>query len=211
MTIEYIDEEEKPQEYVVPTLLESIKRLVESHTMELRVSMPAEVIRFDHKKQQVDVKPFFKRKHSDQQVTDAAIIYNVPVAFPRANNAFISLPLKVGDSVFLIFSDRSLEKWLSTGKRDEPGDTRAHHISDAVAIPGCYPFSNTVKVNNPNDIIVKNKDSEIRVKPNGHIQLMNKSGVELMRVLDDYMTADILGNHYAKTEIRRKLRTLLEK
>jgi hypothetical protein len=211
MSFDFIEEEDEPQESVVPTLLESIKKLVESSTMELRVSMPAEVVRFDFRKQQVDVKPFFKRKHSDNTTTEPGIIYNVPVAFPRANEAFISLPLKVGDSVFLIFSDRSLEKWLGSGERDEPGDTRIHHISDAVAIPGCYPFSNSAKVNNANDIIIKNKNMEIRVKPNGHVQLMNKSGVELLRVLDDYMTADIRGNYYAKVAIQRKLRTLLER
>lgn len=210
MIFEFIDEQEEPQSEAVPTLLESIKKVINSHTMELRVSMPAEVVRFDYKKQQIDAKPFFKRKNADNTVTEPGIIYNVPVAFPRANDAFISLPLKTGDSVFLIFSDRSLEKWLSTGERDEPGDTRTHHISDAVAIPGCYPFSDTVKVNNPNDIIIKNKDMEIRVKPNGHIQFMNR-GVELLKVIDEYMTADIRGNYYAKVAIQKKLRTLLEK
>lgn len=210
MGFEFFTEEEKPQNEATPTFAEVIKQAIEHGQLETRVSMPAEVVSYDHKKQMISARPYFKRKYQDDTVADAPIIYNIPVAFPRAGDAILAMPIAKGHSVLLVFADRSMEKWLSSGKAGDPEDTRAHHMSDAIAIPGCYPFSNTVALNNNRDIIMKNADLEMRLKPNGHLQVLNSAN-ELIKVLDEYMTADIRGSHNWKVRIRAKLRTFLEK
>lgn len=208
--LKFFEEKPDPQGEVVPTFAEVFKEALNASKMETRVAMPAEVIKYDHKKQAVDVRPFFQRKGADGKSSEAPIIYNVPVAFPRAGDAFISMPIEKGNSIMLIFADRSMDKWLSSGAHGDPEDTRAHHISDAIALPGLYPFSNTAPVHNANDVIIKNKNLEIRIKKNGHLQILN-SKHELIKVIDEWMTADINGAHTFKLVIRDKLRTFLEK
>lgn len=53
----------------------------------------------------------------------------------------LALPVAVGDTGLLIFSDRSLDVWLATGGIVDPGDDRRHALSDAVFVPGLRPFS----------------------------------------------------------------------
>jgi hypothetical protein len=37
--------------------------------------------------------------------------------------------------VLLVFSDRALERWFSSGAEAEPGDERIHHLKDAFVLP----------------------------------------------------------------------------
>lgn len=188
---EFFDEQRKDQDRVKPTFAETIRQAMAGHTQDLRVAMPAEVIEYDHKKQMVTVKPYFKRKYRDGELADSPMIYKVPVAFPRAGESFIAMPIKKGHTVLLVFSDRSMEKWLNSGTSVDPEDTRAHHISDAIAIPGCYPFSNSAAVANDTDLIVRNANGkgafvEFRLKENNHLQVLNEKE-ELVKVLNDML------------------------
>lgn len=188
---EFIEEIRNDQSRVTPTLAEMIRQAIQGNSQEIRVAMPAEVIEYDYKKQMVNARPYFKRKYLDGEVTDAPVIYNVPVAFPRAGEAFVSMPIEKGHNVLLIFSDRSMEKWLNSGTAVDPEDRRVHHISDAIAIPGCYPFSNPAPVANNTDVIIRNGNgktafTEIRVKKNNHIQVLNEKE-ELVKVLSDLL------------------------
>jgi hypothetical protein len=206
----FFEEEEDLQEEVNPTPAQAIKVAFQAMAADMRVSVPAEVIRYDHKKQLIDARPVFKRKYKDGTVEAPPIIYNVPVMFPRAGDSFVALPMAKGHSVTLIFSDRSLEKWLSSGGQHDPEDTRQHHISDAMAIPGGYSFNKSVKLHNSKDMIVKNKNLEMRIKPNGKIQIMNGKH-ELLKVMDEWITAELTGSHNWLLRVRKKLRTFLEK
>lgn len=203
------EQEKKPQDDVTPSFVDVFKEAMDAKALDMRVSMPAEVIRYDHAKQLVDVKPFFKRKANDGQLIDPPVIYNVPVAFHRAGEAFITMPIAAGHSVLLVFADRSMEKWLSSGARGDPEDTRHHHISDAIAIPGCYPFSNAAPVHNAEDVIIKNQNIEFRIKPSGKVQILN-GRFELLKVIDEWMRADISGAHPWKIAIRKKFITFLQ-
>jgi hypothetical protein len=205
-----IEEEENLQEEVDPTPVEVIKQAFRAMASDMRVSCPGEVVRYDHKKQLIDVRPVFKRRYKDGKVEEPPIIYNVPVMFPRAGESFVALPMAKGHSVTLVFSDRSLEKWLSSGKVHDPEDTRMHHMSDAMAIPGGYSFNNAVKLHNNKDIIIRNKNLEARIKPNGKIQVLNGKH-ELIKVMDEWISAELAGSHNWLIRVRRKLRTFLEK
>lgn len=208
--IPFFDEERDPQAEVSPSPVEVFKRAFDAFSGEIRVAIPGSVIRYDHKKQLADVKPDFKRRYADGSEEDPPVIYNVPVAHPRAGDSFIHMPLAVGNKVTLHFSDRSLENWLTAGKLHAPDDERKHHMSDAIAYPGGYPFSDVASIANGTDLIVKNKSIEMRLKKNGHLQVFNGSN-ELMKVLEEWISADISGSHNWLIRIRRKLRTFIEK
>jgi len=135
-----------------PELEEVLERAVEYYLDDLHVCMPARVESYDASKQMVDVKPVLQRRvrFADQDVDDAVedlpVIPNVPVAFQRGGGAFLSFPLKQGDQVMLHFSHSSLDEWLSSsGDVTDPQDVRRHDITDAIAVPGLYPFSKAIR------------------------------------------------------------------
>ena len=122
------------------TLAEVIRRAVEARLAELRVSLPGTIDAFDPKTQLASVRPDLKDlryDEEDNEVVEALpVIVDVPVQFPRAGGFSLTVPVKKGDPCLLVFSDRSLDKWLDSGGQVDPVDVRRHHLSDAVAILG---------------------------------------------------------------------------
>lgn len=224
---EFIEEIDDPQERVTPSFEQVLRSAFDSLIGEMFFCMPGTVVKYRKNKQNGDVQPDFKTRYRDGEEVDAPIIYNVSFTHKRAGNAIIHMPIEAGDKVILHFADRSLEKWNSNGKKQAPGDTRKHHLSDCWAVPGGYPLSDSLSVHNTRDIIIKNAkrtgsgNCEIRIKPDGKIQILNHQGQELVKVMDDFMTAVRQSVVYSSTgvlnlrhtqfaNVQRRLKTFLQ-
>ena len=120
----------------LPELLEALREKVGA---ELRVSLPGRVESYDATRQMAHVKPLLMDAYVDaggvERKRSVPVVANVPVCWPGGGGGFLTFPLAKGDSVLLVFSDRSLDRWLSLGTEVDPVDVRMHHLSDAVAIP----------------------------------------------------------------------------
>lgn len=115
-------------------------QLRQSILAELRVSMPGRVVAYHEATQRVDVQPLLKETRVGPDgkllVESLPVITNCPIA----SSYRIRFPIVVGDVVWLIFADRSIDQWLAKGATAEvdPVDLRRHHLSDAIAIPGLF-------------------------------------------------------------------------
>lgn len=71
------------------------------------------------------------------------VVNNVPICFPGVGQAGlrITFPVRRGDFVTLVFSDRELAQWLTTGREVEPESPRTFDVSDAVGFLGPQPFT----------------------------------------------------------------------
>lgn len=126
-----------------PSQAEILNAFKASIMAELRVSCPAKVVSWDASKQLADVKPLikdiFEGEDGEVQHLSIPVITNVPVVFPGAGGMRITFPVAIGDTVHLVFCDRSIDAWLDQGGETAPVDQRRHHIADAVAYPGLHP------------------------------------------------------------------------
>ncbi len=170
-----------------PSIQKVIEDSIQNQLTGLHTSFPAKVVRVNTLKGHCDVQPLIKRKYANETVVDLPVITNVPVAYYRAGTAFISLPLKVGDTVLVIVSERSIDLWKTKGKAVDPLDPRKFHLSDAVAYPGVYPFTDPPVGVSATDIVIKNANSKISIKSNGKY-LFEGVNVELMDVLVNVTT-----------------------
>lgn len=209
------------QELVTQSQPNVIKTALTSLEEKIHVAMPARIESYDYKTQKAVVKPLFRRKFRDGKEVSLPVIHNVPVACPRAGKAFIHMPLKRGDKVLLIFADRSLDKWLSTGGDIEPADARMHDLSDAVAYPGLYPFNDTANVTNGDDIVIRNGNTIMHIKANNHLQVINGT-TELIKTMCDFIRAvreawtPTCGGpqrlrHHRFAELERRFKSFLER
>lgn len=105
-------------------------------------AIPAKVIKYDAKQQKATVQPLIKYRDrtagvSAKGLVDMPVIQGVPVVFAGTDECIISLPVKVGSTVLLHFSSRSIDNFLvSDGKATvDPQDLRIFDISDCFAIP----------------------------------------------------------------------------
>lgn len=128
-----------------PQLSDVIRHGIEEDRMDLHTACPATVVRVDLAKGQIDAKPLVRdivQPTPDVRLAvSVPIITNVPIVWPGANGMRITFPMQVGDFVLLIFAERSIDTWLSSGNEVDPGDPRRHAMSDAIAIPGIRPFN----------------------------------------------------------------------
>jgi len=131
-----------------PTRAEVTNAAIEHALEGLRKCTPARVTAYDSTRQTVDAQPLIKERHYDengQAVVEAVpVVCAVPVVFPGGAGFTVTFPIEVGDTVLLVFSDVSLDKWsVSAGAGPvDPESYARHSLSDAVAIPGLRNFRN---------------------------------------------------------------------
>lgn len=125
-----------------PSLTKVISDSIESRLSEVHVAMPGEIVSYDDATGLASVRPSLQRRYLEtDKLVDLPVINNVPIMHPRGGGALIKFAMIKGDPVTLIFSERSLDRWITTGGKVDPQDTRKHALSDAFAYPGGYPKS----------------------------------------------------------------------
>ena len=179
-----------------PTLAEVINDMIEAKILDIHTSMPGKVETYDHTQQKADIKPLLRKKYTVNggTIVEIPVIPGVPVQWPAANNgaAYIHMPLKSGDLGLIIFTDRSIDAWLSreqhpqedAGKIMSPNDPRHHDLSDAIFIPGIRPFNWALENTNADNFILQNGSIRIELDPSGKISITGASN-ELLSVLKD--------------------------
>lgn len=149
-------------------LTEPLLAAVERVMSELHVCLPGRVERYDFETQRAEVKPLLRRSYADGETDDMPVIAGVPVVFPRSGGASLTMPVNRGDGVLLVFADRSIDRWLAQGGEVTPDDRRKHDISDCIAVPGLYAFSETSPQDNNDDVLLQYDGSEVRLQPGGN-------------------------------------------
>lgn len=93
----------------------------------------------------------FNRLDSGSQISQNPQLYpvppliQVPVAVLSGGSAFLGMPIAQGDIAIVLFNDRDLDPWLSTGTAGMPTNSdRMHSVSDGIAIVGIRPYNNPI-------------------------------------------------------------------
>lgn len=178
------------------TLAEMLRHVLEYRAQTLHVSLPGIIESYDAAKQRASVRLAVQwRMHvqGDQaELQPPELLPSVPVMFPRGGGAFITWPLAKGDQVLVVFQDRSIDRWTAMGGVVDPIDPRSHHLSDAVCLPGFYPYPQALPSTDPDAIVlgvegqpvdfvalagkVLEELEEIRSKFNAHTHAVTTTG-----------------------------------
>lgn len=155
-----------------PSLAELLAIHAEAIRRSIHVSLPGRVEKYYADENRADIKPLLKDRVTTREGGELLevlpVIPSVPIVFPRAGGFFITLPVAKGDLVELVFSDRSVDNFLSgRGTDTDPDDFRMHDLTDAFAILGGYPFGLGVTDSGTDNNLVLGKEggAQIHVKP----------------------------------------------
>jgi len=151
----------------MPDFTYTIQKIVESILSEVNTSTPGAIVSYDAVKNRAIVKPDIPKWLADDDELATSKIVEVPVLWPASSGGKTSftMPLKSGNGGLLLFTQRSLENWLS-GSKEMPDDPRQFDISDCVFIPGLQ--SSGVSAD-PDDVVLKFDKSELRIKEDGTV------------------------------------------
>jgi len=64
------------------------------------------------------------------------LLTDCPVIFPGGGGAYMTFPVAKGDPCLVLFNDRDLDLWFTTGNVVGPNSARAHSLSDGIVLVG---------------------------------------------------------------------------
>lgn len=102
------------------------------------------IVKFNAAKQLADIQINYKRVTYGNDIApdtyeDYPVIVSCPVVVMQGGAGYLSFPIAPGDFCVVMFSDRELNTWVSSGQIAPPQDRRTHHLNDAIAIVGIRP------------------------------------------------------------------------
>jgi len=182
-------------------LSEILFRAIDKKLCDMNIMVPCTVEKYDKTLNRVEVTPAFKKKYkSETEPVDVPPIADVPVSFWRLGKAHLVMPINKGDQGTLIFSQRSIDKWIVEGGQNDPEDSRKFAFSDAVFYPGLHSDTNPlVRLGLDDSVELTNEVNFIELLKSGKIKIGNdkrellahlKAGVEIIR---DGLTITALG------------------
>ena len=76
--------------------------------------------------------------------TNYPLLINCPVVVMQGGGAYLTFPIVKGDTCLVLFSDREISTWVSTGQITYPQNQRTHDLSDAIALVGIRNILNAI-------------------------------------------------------------------
>lgn len=146
-----------------------IQAQIDSAMLNVHTTLPAIVISFDADERTVTAQPTIQRVFSEGEGLSGAHnlppCVDVPVVFPMGGGYELTFPVSAGDECLLIFSERCIDGWFTTGQPTPPQDYRRHDLSDAFAIVGVRSLANKQPVWN-GGVELHGKGSHVRLDAN---------------------------------------------
>lgn len=70
------------------------------------------------------------------------LLTDCPVVVPMGGQGYMTFPIAAGDPCLILFNDRDLDRWFTTGNVVAPNSARAHSLSDAIVFVGIRSKAN---------------------------------------------------------------------
>lgn len=157
------------------TLTEAFKRAKLEAMKDIATSIPGHVIAFDPATQHAQIQIGVVRVDINGKEFNPPPLIEVPVAFIGGGEYFQEYEINPNDEGQILFSQRCIDGWKTTGGIAQNPILRFHDYSDAVFIPGLRSQPNVI-VDHANDgIRWRNKDGThyVWLKKDGTIETTN--------------------------------------
>lgn len=156
--------------------------------------------------QMLDVQPVVNKRFKNDTVEQHPAILSVPVVFPSSSTSAFTFPVNVGDTVLCVFSQRGLDTFKNSSNDSRfvtPTDFRKFDKRDAIAIPGLFPFSESVNSSSNRSLPHSTKDTviahnlgtaaevEMRLKPDGSMYIKSPATVSV-ECIDTIVTCETI-------------------
>lgn len=155
------------------------KQLIKDALREVATIKPAVVTSV--KGQFINARPLTKTRYRKGDQEYAPEVFSVPLMVYSGGGAVISVPVKAGDMVILLFSDRDTGDLMDTSINTSSDGFDANFVDPLkyyplVAIPCFYSIPDAVSVDSKKITII-NGSSKIEVDKDGDIEIESASNI----------------------------------
>ena len=162
----------------IDTLVEMV---FDNRVSDIHQCLPAKVVSYDPATQKATVQPLIKYRdrtagEDSNGLVDRALIQNVPVVMFGTDQCIISVPVKVGSKVLVIFSSADVDTFLLSDNNStvDPNSVQMYGYKDCFAMPFApIPFSKAIG-SDPSDLVFKmnagtGSENKVTLKQSGDV------------------------------------------
>lgn len=129
-----------------PTLSDVLTVAQQDAALALNCVKIGRIESFNGTKKTATIQILFTRVLPDDSIQSYPILVDCPVFTLQGGGGGIQFPIVPGDQCIILFADRNIDAWFTTGNEQPPLTPRTHDLSDGIAIVGlnslASPFSN---------------------------------------------------------------------
>lgn len=109
------------------------------------------------------------------------VLVDVPLVFLVGGGFAVTVPVKEGDEVLVVFAARCINAWWQNGGIQNQGDIQFHDMNDGFAIPGPRSLPNIIPSFSLNSARMTTLDgsSYLELAPGGVINIVAPGGVNI--------------------------------
>lgn len=133
----------------------------------VHTSLPGRIVSYEgHKTRRAIVQPMVRLELGTGPVLEIPPIQGVPVIFPSTEDCEMLFPIKPDSGCLILFTEAGIGRYLSgKGEMQDPDDQTRHSLTDAVCLPGLFPWKKVPKTKAPADAMwISYKGSSITLK-----------------------------------------------
>jgi len=156
-----------PRKLVVdPTLPQLCKELKSDIFASINCVQIGTIQSFDPAKQTASIQLMIKRIKdlSTGETLSYPVLVDCPVYFPGGTDHYIMFPVKQSDECLVLFNDRDIDNWFTSGTQAPPNTLRMHNLSDGFAYVGFRSLSKVIAAFDPLAIKINNSATFLKIK-----------------------------------------------
>lgn len=115
------------------------------------------------------------------------LLVDCPVYIVGGGDGWIDQPFSVGDNCLVLFNDRDIDNWFTSGITSAAPTPRAHSLADGIALIGLHNLTNNIVGFDNTSLGFRYKGAKVRIADDGKIDLVNAS-FSLKTLIDNLIT-----------------------
>ena len=151
------------------------------------------IISFNGTKKTAEIQIMFKRKIGDK-VEPYPLLVDCPIFTLQGGGGAVYMPVQAGDPCLVLFADRNIDIWYSTGNEAAPANQRCHDLSDGIAFVGINSLADSLADYPADELRVMHGGARVAIK-GGQVNIQNATA-SLLEILQD-MIDGIQGGTYS--------------
>ena len=158
-------------------LEEVVANGLKSYSNKTHTAIPATIVAFDPENQLAQVQIAINTLLVDNKEIEIPPLINIPVAFIRGGGFSFTQPIAVGDECLLVFCEKSIDRWKTSGAGFTAENTHRHALSDAIASVFISSQPNKIPDFDAENLQLKKDDGSVSVtlKKDGSFDIVSNS------------------------------------
>ena len=161
-----------------PDLRDVLQGLRREIFSSLKCAVPGIIQNFNSSRQTAEIKIALQATVGTA-VQNYPLLVDCPCVILGGGGGVLTFPIQQGDTCLVLFCDRSIDNWFSTGNVAPPDQQRAHSLADGIALVGIHSLANSVGSYSTDGAEFRLGGGKVRITATGEVILTSAGGATI--------------------------------